>query len=187
MTEEITVKDLELTMVLRNNQLKERRGKLGFTQYQMADAIGIPRQLYARFECLTQSPLRGAGWSEAALAIANFFDVSPTVLWPDSILDVRSSTVVKRITAIDLRALLSEAPKNPEEALLAKERRALLTAAKEEVLTPRQRLVVEEHIERGDTLEAVARRGDYDKSLLQKAGVKALKKLRDALDEDDLT
>lgn len=156
MTEEMTVKDLELTMVLRNNQLKERREKLGFTQHQMAEAAGVSHTAYQRFECLTLSPLLHGEWRGSARAIANFFNVKPAVLWPEAVLAVKAHRAVRRINALDMQLLMSEPPKSPEEALLAKEQKALLQAAKEQ-LPYVKRYFLEEWVENERTLDDIAK------------------------------
>jgi RNA polymerase sigma factor (sigma-70 family) len=52
------VKDLELTVTVRNNRLKERRAALGMNQKTFCAAVGIDLNQYQGLESLRVSPLR---------------------------------------------------------------------------------------------------------------------------------
>lgn len=102
------LKEFEVTIRLRNNLLKERRDKLGFSQSEMALAIGIPTPQYATLECLSRSPMRNGGeWSKFALKIAEYFDCDPIELFPESITKIAVSTASRKFDGAELPLLVS--------------------------------------------------------------------------------
>jgi len=103
------VKDFRVTIGIRNNQLCERRENLGYTQQQMADAIGIHQSDYSRYESLLEKPLhRKTGHlRRAAHKIAVYFGESPEVLWSEEIQAVKNNTLVKKFSGEQARDLVS--------------------------------------------------------------------------------
>lgn len=102
------MKELEATLTLRNNLLKERRINLGMTQGQTALAIGVAIGTYNSYETLRKNPLTpGGNWSPSAVAISEYFDVSPDELWPGTILAVEVSRMSKTLDGWEARKLVS--------------------------------------------------------------------------------
>lgn len=102
------LKEFELVVRLRNNLLKERRDQLGYTQADMALAIGITLPQYATLECLSRSPVDDNGeWTSFALKIAEYFDCEPSELFPDSIMKVTAPTAVRKFDGAELPLLMS--------------------------------------------------------------------------------
>lgn len=105
---EVSVKDLELTMRVRNNRLKARRLELGMSQPELAKAAGTSTNSYIRLECLKVSPKTGDGeWRKPVKAIADFFRVMPEDLFPESIEGITCPVVTRTIDGHELRALMS--------------------------------------------------------------------------------
>lgn len=103
------LKELELTMRVRNNRLKERREMLGMSQFKLAAAAAVPGRAYCGLENLRLSPrTRGAGsWSEIALKLASFHCVEPEELFPSSVLAVETPVVRRRINGDDFLPFLT--------------------------------------------------------------------------------
>lgn len=99
--------ELELTMRLRNNRLKERRLALGMSQGELAAAAGVSLCGYRDLEGMKRSPRRWGRWRSIAVGLANFHSVMPEDLFPDSVLAVEAPIVVRRVNGDDLRRLLS--------------------------------------------------------------------------------
>lgn len=106
------MKELELTLRLRNNRLKQRRDALGMTQAALAAAAGVSVAAYQELEGLRRSPQAGdAGgwrWREAALLLARFHCVEPEVLFPPSVLKVETSVASRKVDAAELSPLLTQ-------------------------------------------------------------------------------
>jgi RNA polymerase sigma factor (sigma-70 family) len=144
-------KEFEVTVIVRNNRLKKRRVQLGLTQPDMADLIGIPMSVYARFEKLQLSPFdKDGNWRTHALALCDFFHTTPWELFPDAVVrfgeTAVGSTVVREVAAENLdqlsaQAVMGELPA-PDAAFDAQ---ALLEATEQAlaVLTPKERTVIE--------------------------------------------
>lgn len=99
----------EVTIRVRNNLLKQRRDRLGLSQKRLAEMIGISLWGYGALEGLHRPPVTLSGiWRRCALSIAAFYEVKPEELWPDEILAVERSTVVRQIHGPDLLALASQ-------------------------------------------------------------------------------
>jgi transcriptional regulator with XRE-family HTH domain len=102
------LKELEVTIRIRNNRLKERREKLGYSQTEMAMVIGIPKVIYARYECMSYSPIRKSGeWAPQALMVAEYFDCDVEELFPPSVLKIVSPSTTKKFDGAELHLLMS--------------------------------------------------------------------------------
>jgi len=112
MTAEADVKELELTLRLRNNRLKERRDALGMTQPEFAIAAEVSLTTYRELESLRLLPRvrDGSGWEwkDIALKLARFHCVEPEELFPPAVLGIDASVAVRRVDGEDLYPLLSE-------------------------------------------------------------------------------
>ena len=103
------MKELELTMRLRNNRLKQRREEFGMSQPDFAKVVGISINAYNRLETLRGSPLNSNGdWGEPALKLARFHCVEPSELFPAAVLAVQTPIVSRRIDGDDVLALVGE-------------------------------------------------------------------------------
>ncbi len=106
------MKELELTLRLRNNRLKERREALRMSQAAFAAAAGISLAAYQALEALRGSPyVRSEGcwrWKDVALQLARFHCVEPEELFPPSVLGVDTAVATRRLDGDDLFPLLSQ-------------------------------------------------------------------------------
>jgi transcriptional regulator with XRE-family HTH domain len=101
------VKELELTVRVRNNRLKQRRDELGLSQKQMADVVGIHHQQYGGLECMRLSPIKDGEWTEPAVKLAEYHGVSIDELFPGAVLEVAQTTAVRKLDGGDVAALLA--------------------------------------------------------------------------------
>jgi transcriptional regulator with XRE-family HTH domain len=102
------MKELEVTLRIRNNLLKERREKLDCTQREMADVIGIRKSIYGGFECLSISPFASDGeWSEDARKTAEYFNCEPEDLFPPSIVKIVAPVSTRKLDGAEIHLLLS--------------------------------------------------------------------------------
>jgi transcriptional regulator with XRE-family HTH domain len=151
------VRDLELTMRLRNNHIKRRRLELGLSTRQLAEQAGIGYPTYLDLEGLRASPLsRFGGWTPSAKKLAEFHGVGPAVLWPDAVLLVVQPVVTREIDAEEFLALMFDdgVVTDPERLLMARETEECLRRAIEDLPT-RQQEVLSRRME-GATLEEAA-------------------------------
>jgi transcriptional regulator with XRE-family HTH domain len=121
------VKDLRLTVTVRNNQLQERREKLGLTARQLAERVGIAYGGYVKLENMSDSPLghaRGGNrrrpglleWRSVVKKLAAFYRVLPEDLFPDAILLIQKNRAEIRCDAEEIATALvppSEAARTP--------------------------------------------------------------------------
>jgi DNA-binding XRE family transcriptional regulator len=79
------MRELELTVKIKNNRLLARRKALGLSQKVMAYVIGIPSHVYAGLENQQLSPVCDGEWTSAVLTTAEYFDCAPSELFPASL------------------------------------------------------------------------------------------------------
>jgi len=138
------VKDFRVTINIRNNQLCERRERLGYSQQQMADAIGVHQSEYSRYESLLEKPLhRYTGrLRKAARKIVDYFGESPEVLWSEEIRAVKNNTLVKKFSGEQARDLVGaytvRTALPPDRALEDQEFRQRLRHVLQTRLTPQE-------------------------------------------------
>jgi transcriptional regulator with XRE-family HTH domain len=130
------VKELEATITIRNNRLKERRLALGLTQQELAKRAGISYPTYNALETMRLSPLcsqrysPGARWKPSAMALAAFHRVRESELFPHAVLSVTTTSATRRVNAADLVLMLQPAtPESPSAAMDRAELRAALSDA----------------------------------------------------------
>jgi RNA polymerase sigma factor (sigma-70 family) len=99
------MKDLEVTVIVRNNRLKERRLALGMNQRLLALAAGVSPQAYAKLEQLRASAVKDGDWSATARGLATFYEVEPEELFPESLQEIREDRVVRRVDLDEVRSL----------------------------------------------------------------------------------
>ena len=104
------MKELELTIRVRNNRLKERREALGMAQPEFAIAAGVSLSAYRDLEAMRRSPrIQGNGcwrWKEIVLQLARFHCVEPDELFPAAVLAVENPVTSRRLNGDDLLPLL---------------------------------------------------------------------------------
>lgn len=134
------MKELEVTLRVRNNRLKERRLALGLSQKKLADAVGISFGGYCQLESMSASPkcsnkrvgfgpgaqFVGERWRDIASELACFYGVTEEELFPDAVLNVDRAVAVRKVDVNDLPMLMSDhevrrLTEGPEEALEARE------------------------------------------------------------------
>ena len=128
------MKDFELTLRLKNNQLKSRRLAKGLTVRQVAEQVGISYVLYLEYEGLRKSPLRSrvGKWRASAEAVAKFYGCTPEELWPWAILAVQLPELVVEVDGEKLLGAVGLAPEalpSPEEEVSGKEQSRALKQA----------------------------------------------------------
>jgi RNA polymerase sigma factor, sigma-70 family len=179
------MKDIELTVTVRNNQLKERRLLAGLSQEEFSFKCGISQPLYARLECLQTSPFDSRDqWKEVSLQIADHYKVSPDELWPPETCAIKKHKSVRVLDAVDMAKLVGvcEQPAlGPMEAVERSELRemmnrvlGLLSPVEQEVLGLRFGLDGSPEL----TLAEVGRRIGKSQERTRQIEFRALSKLR---------
>lgn len=119
-------KEVRVLVRIKNNRMLERREALGLTQPKMADVIGMYRSRYSDLENLKRSPVEGGEWTRDALQVAEYYDCDPEELFPESVLAIKQSSVVRKMDVADLAplALSSHSVRMltpPDESMLREE------------------------------------------------------------------
>ena len=185
MNRDSSIRDFNLFIKVRNNQLIKRRLDLGCkTAIEFARLSGIGYGLYAAYEALTESPLsEKGGWKPMALHIAAYHNVSPDELWPDVILNVDKNKVkiIKEFDADDVASLLSEhctlATLPPSELYERKELYDTFEGILN-TLEDKERLVLEKYYVEGLARKEVESELGISKKEMVKIELSALRKLR---------
>lgn len=191
------MKELEITFLLRNNRLKERRIKLGLTAQQLAEKAGINACSYSKFEAmnpkvqlLNRSNWKGrkkGDWTDSVKKLAQFHDVDPTELFPNVVFETSFNRLSKKIDAEEMPLLsgncdqlLSEKcdSQNPEEILSAKERVGLLRKNVFPDLTNQEQRVLELRYQDDLNKTETARAFGKSKERIKQIEENALRKLR---------
>ena len=170
------IEDLEITVTLRNNQIKRRRLARGMTQGQLAEVCGVTKGTIGHWESLYSHGRQknpDAGWTETALRAAAFFDCKPEELFPEWLSLIKNRKVIREVGASDAMLLAPlDAPKQiPSEALeTADEIEALRPAIAR--LPDRLRRILMMRLD-GQTLTAIGAglgiSGEYCRQLEQRA------------------
>ena len=183
------MKELELTLRVRNNRLKERRGALGMNQPEFAAAAGVSLTAYREIETLRRSPrIQGNGcwrWRDIALQLARFHCVEPDELFPPAVLGVERPVAVRRVDAADIYPLLTthqerllEGPDGAHERAELREQvdRALAGMRPRDAEVLRLRFGIEDGEER--TLEEIGAAFDLTRERIRQIEARALRTLR---------
>ena len=183
------MKELELTLRVRNNRLKERREALGMAQSELAIAAGVSLTAYRELEALRRSPrIQGNGcwrWREIALQLARFHCVEPDELFPPAVLAVETPVASRRVNGDDLFPLLSahqerllEGPEATHDRAELREqmRRALDSLPPRDAQVLRLRYGLDDGVDR--TLEEVGVELDVMRERVRQLEARALRRLR---------
>ena len=87
--------EFHVTIRVRNNRLLSRRHEFKANQKLMAEVIGISFTNYAELEQCKRLPVAKGEWTDDAIAIAEYWDVDPEVLFPDQVYARAVSTDVE--------------------------------------------------------------------------------------------
>ncbi len=228
------MKDLEVTVSVRNNQLKARRQALGLSQKELCEAAGISLPVLCGLESLRIKPTRTlvdhrcnapacqknyamkishsfcaehaaapehlrtrwqseyqrpevTVWSNTALALATFFAVDASELFPESLKSVANGKSVHTMDVPDLMAALGMASGEPTTTEIGDgiEKRQLREAAETALatLTPREARVLRRRFGFGrngeeETFTEIGEREDVCGQRIREIEAKALRKLR---------
>jgi transcriptional regulator with XRE-family HTH domain len=190
------MKELELTLRVRNNRLKERRVALRMNMRDLAKAAGVSGAAYSGLESMRASPRRGhgkrPGWSEwrpIARRLAAFHCCAPEELFPQAVLDVEQSVVVRQMDGADIGHLLTSSHQEslaemPDAAMVRSEmvervHNALATLTQREARVLRMRHGIWDDRGKTYTLAEVGYAiGRIGKERTRQIEAKALRKLR---------
>lgn len=140
------MRELELTVRIKNNRLLERREALGLSQKMMADVVGVHHSVYADLENLRRKAVVDGRWTEEALLCAEYYDCGPDELFPESLDLVRESVVERKFDVDEVvpMALSSHTARLclPAPDLVDLRELDDRVEAAMEVLSPREREVV---------------------------------------------
>jgi len=112
------MKEIHLTIQLRNNRLRERRVSRGLTASALCEKAAICPAEYSRLERMVASPFSGRDkhkWRKAAIKLAAFYGCEPAELFPAGALIVEKPNVEHTFDAVEAIAFLSE---HSQKALL---------------------------------------------------------------------
>ena len=177
------MKDLHVTIRIRNNQIYKRRKALGLTQAQVAAVSEMSLPEFQKLENCTGSPLdRMGNWSKQAISLSNFFCEEPELIFSEDVLSVKKSKITAEINKNTLLAqtqckLLETGMDNIEKMELSEAtRKALssLTVREEKVL--RMRFGIGENSDH--TLEETSKDFNICSDRIRQIEAKALRKLR---------
>ena len=180
------MKELEVTLRVRNNRLKQRRTELGMTQPELAVAAEVGVTEYRELEQLRRSPHQSNGeWRKPALQLAKFHCVPVEDLFPASIRSVKEHTVVRLVDGAEVFPLLS----NHQERLLESpdsklEKAELLRAINENLshLNEREREVIRLRFgldgREETTLDEIAKKFGLSRERIRQIERRALRILR---------
>lgn len=189
------IKDFRVNVRLFNNQMRERRERLGLSASAFCEMHGVDYATYIYLESLKRSPLTsGRGgfgkakpitWTPTAIKVAKALGAEPETLWPDAVLDIERREGELRVDAEQMAALISPPdPLSPDRLLAAEETNDALKAAlgclskrEYEVIAQRYALDGTESGD-GETLEQVANRLELSRERVRQIEAKAMRKLR---------
>lgn len=180
------MKDLRVTVRVRNNRIISRREKLGWTQAELARRAGIPQGHLSQFECLQRRPMKDGLWLDSALLIGIALGCSAEDLWPDGLRDLRARQVSKNFSVADFRQLsgtsnipelVAENP-TPEESMAGAELREDIARAVSRACSPREIAILSRRFGLSEeTLEEVGQDFEVTGARIREIESRALRKL----------
>ena len=180
------MKSFELTLQVRNNQLKARRLELSLTQRKLAEKAGIGLMSYNALEAMRRSPLgKKSPWRMVAYRLADFHGISPEELFPPEICAVTTPKSIRELNAPDAEMLLAACrpsePESPEKLLETRELKNSINNALQ-ILTPREKRIMELRFglngRRELTLEEAGKVFYVSRDRIRQIEARALRKLR---------
>lgn len=181
------MKDLELTVRVRNNRLKERRIELGLSQPELASKARVSVNVYRNLEALRIQPRDRIGsWSRTALALSAFHGVDVEELFPPVTMSVANPVVTRRISGEDLLELATAWTPNllegPDSSVERAERLEMVEGAMG-VLAQREVDVLKMRFAEDMTLRQVGKRIGTCANRARQIEARAIRKLRHACKE----
>lgn len=147
---------IQAKIIIHNYELKERRMKLGYTQQNFAEILGINADTYGKIELMKNKPSE-----EIAKLIALEFDCDVDILFPQGY--ERIVETLKNVTSV-IKEFTPPLLENYEEKLLLESIDAKLTVKhllNNSHLSPKERKIIEMRSgildEMPKTLEEVAK------------------------------
>jgi RNA polymerase sigma factor (sigma-70 family) len=187
------MKELELSLRIRNNRLKQRREELGKSPREIAEEIGICYGQYLQYEGLKISPLsvndgrfgRKDIWKPSARSIAEYYGEPIEELFPDAVLSVQEKEFIKKVDVVDLLPLLPsteeevlELPPPADEAFEQDEVNKILHERMEKILTPRQLQVMTLRMDPDSTYQGIGELMGLSKERIRQIEFSALGRLK---------
>jgi RNA polymerase sigma factor (sigma-70 family) len=143
------MKEFRVRLKVRNNRLIRYREELGMTPREFCDAADIGYGQYMQYEALTRSPLGGHTdpWNPLARHIAAFHGVDPEELWPDAVLQLKTSAAERTMGAEELSMVSGTSTTalptcSAEDSFDAEELRSVASGALVLNLTPKEQKVL---------------------------------------------
>lgn len=143
-------KDFEVTLKLRNNQLKSRRMQLGLSSWELTQRARVVYGTYLKLEGMKLSPLRKfsngrCDWTTTAKKIANFHGCTPEELFPKSVLMVQRTETsgvfdLEQLPPYIIADIPPELP-SPEDAMISSEVKGAVSDAINN-LPPREKQIL---------------------------------------------
>lgn len=192
------MKDIRVTVTLKNNILISKREELGFNQEKMAQFLGIRLDVYRKFENLMAHPNDDKYWDEAN-QMAMILECSLKNIFPENLTKIKLNKKTLEIDSFKLEQLYYK----PKQilAIESKEFKKELHKAME-VLTPREVEVLEKRFGLNDeeekTFEEIGKESiktnghgkiigiGVGKDRIRQIELKALRKLRHPINSKKL-
>jgi len=183
-------KDFHVTVMLRNNQLLDRRNAAGLSQRELMDALGVPVSRvshYSALETMRYSPINSKGeWSPMVVSLSKFWRVLPEDLFPEAILEIekrKAEALFNRceLAQFQLAEPTIEALPSPEDVAVSGE---IIGAMYDgiETLPERQAIIVQMRFGVGGyeehTYAAIAKRFNLTTERVRQIEQGGLRKLR---------
>jgi RNA polymerase sigma factor (sigma-70 family) len=140
------MKELEVTLRVRNNLIKARRVALGLTLAGLSQAVGVNVVTLSGLECLKIDPFGSRGWTKSAQKLASFFGVTEETLFPAHVTAIKTPCAVAEIEVHDLTHVLSTHQQKmlmPPDEILEKEEKLIHLESLLSYLDARSRRIIE--------------------------------------------
>jgi transcriptional regulator with XRE-family HTH domain len=189
------MKELELTLKVRNNRLKERRDALGLNGREFAARVGVSYTTYMQLESMARPPLRKSRpgredlWIKAAKDLAKFYGCTTYDLFPAAVLLVKTTTATKKVDADEMRGLIGPIPESmkrlalPPDVVFEEAELKAKLADLFEILNVRETRIVRARFGLDDsgpmTLDEVGETEGIHRERVRQIEVMAFRKLRD--------
>jgi len=177
------MKELRVTLRVRNNLLLERREAEEKSPMELAHAAGVSYGAYLRLEGMKKSPFRANGeFRSIAVRIAEYFGVHPEELWTPGVLAVKRPVAERSIDAEEALATLaatSEPPLLPDHYCEMSEQRRMLGEAIR-TLPKRDRAVLEARL-REETLMEIGRELGVTRERVRKLESRGRRRIRESI------